>query len=94
MTLIVSDQFLNPNDSVVAPAGSSLYLNVYFDEDVGISVFYFIDNTWRSYALLDDGFVLGSPSLTFLGYVSLVGVGLALCFLFIGVISNFLKNRG
>lgn len=38
--------------------------------------------------------VSSEPSLTFLGTLAVVGVGLAIIFLFIGVITNFLKNRG
>ena len=36
----------------------------------------------------------GSSGLTFLGTLAVIGVSLAIIFLFIGVISNFLKNRG
>lgn len=38
--------------------------------------------------------VPSTSSLTFLGTLAVVGLGLTIIFLFIGVITNFLKNRG
>lgn len=76
------------------------YNEVYVLEEV-VPVFIFLDNQWFlsppfSPAEFSNAscFIPTEPSFTLLGTLAVVGVGLALCFLFIGLISKFLRNRG
>lgn len=79
---------------------NQVFNEAYFDED-NIPLFAYDGNQWflpTSFTPADFSyfsvFIPGEPSLTLLGTLSVVGVGLALCFLFIGLISKFLRNRG
>ena len=60
-----------------------------------------ITTTWGEvmnwlYGAIGDAEALfySESGLTFLGTLSVIGVGIGVCFLIIGVIQNFLKLRG
>lgn len=79
---------------------NQFFTEAYFNEE-NVPLFAYDGNQWfllASFTPADFSyfsvFIPGDPSLTLLGTLAVIGVGLALCFLFIGLISKFLRNRG